>query len=115
MTHNKALVNSVQQNAREILPRLTRSKYADDVIAGNQEWSGADLKGKARRYGGSYASMRIHARTALHRAGGCLQYCGKHGRTLLCVRVGQDDYGNAIFQTELGPAVATESSRLSML
>lgn len=35
-----------------------RGQYQTDLLYGRQCWSGADLAGKARRYGGRYADSR---------------------------------------------------------
>lgn len=87
------------------LSNLTsRQHYAKAVIQGHQRWSGADLKGKARSFGFEYARQRRKASRALRKAGGCIIPV-KHGRRVTAVFVGQDDYGNALYQTVDGPAV----------
>ena len=108
-------LDQIQSAALAILPGLTRSTYAADVIMGYQEWSGSDLKGKAKAFGGSYARARSRARVAVQRAGGLILPTGCHGRLMLCASVGMDEWGNALFQTEAGPAVAGASSKLQLI
>lgn len=93
----------------------TRQNYARDVIMGYQAWSGADLKGKARRYGGGYARQRDTARSAVNAAGGLVLPVGNAGRLCLCERIGMDDMGNALYATTQGPAVARASRRLALI
>ena len=91
--------------------RLTsRQHYAAAVLCGAQRWSGADLMGKAKKYGASYAAQRGHAGLALRRAGGCVVAI-ENGLLVTGVRVGQDDFGDAIFSTERGPRVQKTASR----
>lgn len=113
---NNAILNSVLARAAEILAkRNPRAQYAQAVLAGKQNWAGSDLQGKARYYGSSYERGRRLAKQALFEAGGQLAYVGRNGRLVAAVQVGMDDYGNAVFQTELGPAVAGKSIRLQLV
>ena len=113
---NNAVLNKVIARASEILAeRNPRAQYAQDVLAGKQNWSGSDLRGKARHYGSSYARGRQYAARALFEAGGQLAYVGRNGRLVAAVRVGMDDYGNEVYQTQLGPAVAGKSIRLQLV
>lgn len=113
---NNAVLNNIIARASEILAeRNPRAQYAQDVLAGKQNWSGSDLRGKARYYSSSYARGRRLAARALFDAGGQLAYVGRNGRLVAAVRVGMDDYGNAVYQTELGPAVAGKSIRLQLV
>lgn len=113
---NNAIINKVLARASEILAeRNPRARYAQAVLAGRQNWSGSDLQGKARYYGSSYERGRRLAKQALFEAGGQLAYVGRNGRLVAAVRVGTDDYGNAVYQTELGPAVAGKSIRLQLV
>lgn len=88
-----------------------RSGYARDVLLGHQRWSGADLKGKAKRFGASYARQRGAATQALHRAGGVLvQRADAHGLLVAAVPAGQDDYGTALYVLQDDtPALAAPS------
>ena len=86
-----------------------RQSYARDVIAGRQRWSGADLTGKAKKYGVGYYVQRNIAREALDRAGGVV-VAVEHGRLVTGVHVGQDDYGNAVYHTTEGAAVQVSAS-----
>lgn len=77
-----------------------RAHYARDVLSGYQRWSGADIKGKARRFGAGYARQRSKAASALLKAGGCIVAERRTGRlrtaALLCV----DDYGTEIYDVQ---------------
>ena len=95
-------LRAVVRDAIAALP--TRAAYARDVIAGAQRWSGADLQGKAKRYGAGYAKQRRRAYRALDEAGG-LVLSVQNGRLVTAVEVGQDDHGNAVYATLRGPAV----------
>lgn len=87
------------------LTHLTpRQQYAADVIRGSQLWSGADLKGAAKRWGQKYQKQRDCAMVALRAAGGCVVACDT-GRLRTAVYVGMDDYGNPIVQTRKGAAI----------
>lgn len=113
---NNAVLNNIIARASEILAkRNPRAQYAQDVLAGTQTWSGADLRGKARHYGASYARGRRHAARALVDAGGDLAYVGRNGRLVAAALVGMDDYGNAVYQTQIGPAVAGRGNRLQLV
>ncbi len=86
------------------LSTRARGGYTGDVIGGSQRWSGADLRGKAKRFGGSYARQRVRASRALAAAGGCI-VAVDHGRLVTAVRAGMDDFGNAIYRTTEGLAI----------
>jgi hypothetical protein len=68
-----------------------RGQYAKDVVNGRQRWSGSDLKGKARRYGHTYAVQRRKARAALFAAGGCI-IAIDHGLNVSAVAIDADSY-----------------------
>jgi len=68
-----------------------RGQYARDVVTGRQRWSGSDLKGKAKRYGHTYAVQRAKARAALAAAGGCI-IAIDHGLIVSAVRIDADSY-----------------------
>jgi hypothetical protein len=68
-----------------------RGQYARDVVTGRQRWSGSDLKGKARKYGYTYARQRAKARAALAAAGGCI-IAIDHGLNVSAVAIGDDIY-----------------------
>lgn len=113
---NNTILNNVLARAAEILAeRHPRAQYAQAVLAGRQNWAGSDLRGKARQYSSSYARGRQYAARALRDAGGSLAYVGRNGRLVAAVQVGMDDYGNVVYQTELGPAVAGKSIRLQLV
>ena len=113
---NNTILNNILARASKILAeRHPRAQYAQDVLAGNQNWAGPDLRGKARHYGSSYERGRQYAKRALFEAGGQLAYVGRNGRLVAAVRVGIDDYGNALYQTQLGPAVAGKGIRLQLV
>lgn len=93
-------LNSIVARACASLP--ARCRYARDVIRGNQAWSGADLRGAARRWGSGYARQRSAARAALFDAGGCVVALRRTGRLLTACRIGMDDAGNALYATDEG-------------
>lgn len=97
------------QRAHDILRAShPRAGYAHDVLNGIQKWSGADLKGKARKFSGGYHRQRQHAAKALRDAGGCIIAINR-GRCVTAIYLGADDYGNAIYGTPRG--VAIQSTR----
>ena len=81
-----------------------RAGYARDVLRGWQRWSGANLQGKAKKYGGSYARQRGKAAEALRMAGGVLVPV-EHGFIVTGVYVGADCFGAAVYHTTVGVAV----------
>ena len=81
---------------------MLRGAYARAVVAGQQRWSGADLRGKAKRYGSTYARQRRKARKALKAAGGVV-VAVEHGRLRTAVEICVDDYGNQVYLTSVGP------------
>ena len=101
-------LDTIITNAQDLLN--PRAYYARDVIAGKQRWSGADLKGKARRYGGHYAGQRVRAAWALGEAGGLI-ITTHNGRHVTAARIGMDDYGNQLFATLRGTVVQTTKHR----
>ena len=68
-----------------------RGQYARDVVSGRQRWSGSDLRGKARKFGHTYARQRAKARAALYRAGGVI-IAIDHGLNVSAVQIGDDIY-----------------------
>lgn len=97
-------LHSVITKARAILAeRHPRAAYADNVLMGRQAWSGADIKGKARRYGGHYAQQRARAATALADSGGLILAIDK-GKLVSAAPACVDDYGNAVMSTRQGLA-----------
>jgi hypothetical protein len=68
-----------------------RGQYARDCITGRQRWSGSDLRGKARKYGHTYAIQRRKARAALFAAGGVI-IAIDHGLNVSAVRIDADNY-----------------------
>jgi len=77
---------------------LLRGAYARDVVTGQQRWSGADLRGKAARYGATYARQRRKALKALEAAGGEV-VAVEHGRLVTGVELCVDDFGNQVYMT----------------
>ena len=77
---------------------MLRGAYARDVVTGQQRWSGADLRGKAARYGSTYAKQRRKARKALKAAGGVV-VAVEHGRLRTAVEICVDDFGNQVYMT----------------
>jgi len=87
-----------------------RGAYAANVVRGRQRWSGADLQGKARKFGASYARQRRKARAALEMAGGDV-IATEHGRLRTAVQVCVDDYGREVYATHAGYAVVHTASQ----
>jgi hypothetical protein len=83
-------------------------------LAGRQEWSGADLHGAASNYGSGYARQRRHAQAALEEAGGELVFAGTGGRKVAAVQIGQTDFGDAIYETEIGIAVPRQHASMRL-
>lgn len=83
-----------------------RAGYAADVIAGRQNWSGSDLRGKARSYSTGYYHQRGNAYRALREAGGQVIPV-RHGRLVSAAYVGVDDFGRKVFETRQGFVVPT--------
>lgn len=93
-TTARKIIKAVVEKAESMLS--SRQHYARDVLAGNQLWSGADLKGVAKKFGAGYAKQRGCALKALRAAGGEVQPC-ENGLMQTVVSIGMDDYGNAIY------------------
>ncbi len=91
-----------------------RAQYARAVIEGDQRWSGADLRGKARKFGAGYARQRSRARTALFNAGGCIVAIDR-GLNVTAVQVGTDDMGRTIYATTHGIAVQASAERARLV
>ncbi len=77
---------------------MLRGAYAQAVVTGQQRWSGADLRGKAARYGSTYAKQRRKAKKALKAAGGEVVVV-EHGRLVTGVALCVDDFGNQVYMT----------------
>jgi len=91
-----------------------RAHYAADTIVGRQRWSGSDLRGKAKRFGHTYAVQRAKAGAALRRAGGWVVAVDR-GLLVTAVSIGVDDYGNEIFDTVRGIAVQASAHRARLI
>jgi hypothetical protein len=91
-----------------------RANYAADTLMGRQRWSGADLKGKAKKYSYGYAVQRSKAGAALTKAGGSVVAIN-NGLLVTAVAIGQDDYGNVIFDTPEGLAVQASAARAQLI
>lgn len=101
------------QRAIRLLPCRTAvgRDYAAAVLRGDRTWSGADLHGRAKRYGTSYAARRRDALRALNAAGGCV-VAVDHGRLVSAVVACTDDYGDVVYSTLAG--YASPRQRASM-
>jgi hypothetical protein len=78
-----------------------RQRYAAEVLTGQRPWSGADLKGKAKKYGARYALQRRAAEYALRKAGGEV-LAVEHGRKVTAVLLREDQDGSRIYATSAG-------------
>lgn len=93
------LITAVIARASDIFRQLSpRGSYGLDVLRGRQRWSGADLRGRAKSYGGSYAHARWLASKALVQAGGAI-IPTEHGQLQSAVYAGQSDYGDLLAVT----------------
>lgn len=101
MTLTETLQDTIDR-ACAALP--TRAQYAREVIRGTQRWSGADLKGKAKKFGAAYARQRSVAMRAWHDAGGVI-VAVEHGRNVSAIEAGTDAQGRAVYLTVDGIAV----------
>lgn len=100
----------IVDSAIAALSSRQQNGYAGSVLRGFQIWSGADLKGKAARYGASYARQRGMAARVLKASGGCIVAC-EHGFLRTAIARGMDDYGNAVMETRCGIAVINRSGK----
>ena len=98
------LLNTIYAAVDSLHKEHPRASYAADVILGYQAWSGADLKGKARKYSMSYHCQRARAGSFFRSCGGLILPVD-NGKLVSAVYIGQDDYGNAIYDTLQGIAV----------
>lgn len=105
-------IHKILREAASLLPE--RATYARDVLYGRKRWSGADLRGKARRYGGHYADSRGKALDALQSAGGFTVVIDR-GLIVAAAELGQDDYGNELVETLHGPAVLETANRYRLV
>jgi hypothetical protein len=65
-------------------PDFPRGYYARALLSGEQAISGADLKGKASKYSGSYARIRNRVLAVCRKYGVTDAYdANKHGRRVL--------------------------------
>ena len=63
-----------------------RGTYQRDLLEGRARWSGSDLRGKARQYGGRYATSRGNLATRLQAAGHAVEVrIHAHGLRVLYV------------------------------
>jgi hypothetical protein len=96
----EALDRVIKEACHSLPPRAL---YARAVIEGYQRWSGADLKGKAKKYGAGYAAQRQAARLSLYAAGGCIIPM-RHGLLVTAVHITDTVEGFEIYETPLGIA-----------
>ena len=97
-----------------LLREHPRASYALDVLHSRQDPSSADLKGKASKYGGSYARARSYALSAWKAAGGT-EICNKHGKRLLAVEVGCDQDGRMHYDTKHNTYVQATKCRCALV
>jgi hypothetical protein len=93
-----------------------RATYGLAVLAGRQRWSGSDLRGNAAAFRWVYARARRRAQAALEAAGGVILATAPRGELAAMVRIGTDDYGNALYQGRAGTyRPAATGSRMELL
>lgn len=59
----------IDNQTADNLSALARGTYQYALLTGTARWSGGDLAGKARRFGGVYAASRRAVLRRLHAAG----------------------------------------------
>jgi hypothetical protein len=87
--------------AKAVAMLRPQQRYAAEVLTGQRQWSGADLKGKAKKYGAGYALQRAHAKDALQKAGGEVIEA-EHGRKVAAVLLREEQDGSRIYATAAG-------------
>lgn len=103
-------IQEVTNIALAMLDLYTRSNYARNVLLGRQNWSGSDLRGKAKHWGSRYRELRRKAGRALQQAGGLI-VATENNRLRTAAPAGQDDFGNMIVNTRSGAAVLNKSGK----
>jgi hypothetical protein len=98
-TNANAIFTNTIQSALAMLS--DRQRYAAEVLTGQRLWSGADLKGKAKKYGARYALQRRAAKDALQKAGGEVIEV-EHGRKVAAVLLREEQDGSRIYATAAG-------------
>ena len=98
------LLKTIHAAVDSLHEKHPKASYAADVILGYQSWSGSDLKGKARKFSMSYYYQRIRAASFFRCSGGLILPVN-NGKLISAVYLGQDDYGNAVYDTLQGIAV----------
>lgn len=69
-----------------IAKSVARGSYQHSLVDGRSRWSGADLQGKAAKYGARYASSRRHLLAAIRAAGLWMIWLdGGYGRRVLVI------------------------------
>jgi hypothetical protein len=101
MTTNEAIAKyeAVIQTALNKLS--SRATYQRAVITGDQRWSGADLRGKAKRFGYQYAQARKIAKSALREAGGDIISI-EHGLRSTAVLINETAEKHLVYMTPRG-------------
>jgi hypothetical protein len=97
-TSNAIFANTIKSALAMLRPQ---QRYAAEVLTGQRLWSGADLKGKAKKYGASYALQRRAAKDALRKAGGEVIEV-EHGRKVAAVLLRADADGGCVYATAAG-------------
>lgn len=100
-------MNKLQQVIATAAATL-RGNYAQNVVKGYQLWSGADIRGRAAKFGGKYRDQRTKASQALYAAGGKVIQID-YNKRVTAVDAGVDDYGNRLMLTTEGMATACKS------
>jgi hypothetical protein len=87
--------------AKAVAMLRPQQRYAAEVLTGQRLWSGADLEGKAKKYGARYALQRRAAKDALRKAGGEVIEV-EHGRKVAAVLLRDEQDGSRIYATAAG-------------
>ena len=65
-------MNKLQQILDAARESNAVNDYAMACVCGDRSWSGSDLQGLAKKYGGGYWRARDRARKVVEAAGGCI-------------------------------------------
>lgn len=75
------------------LLQFAHGTYQRALLLGQARWSGADLRGRAARYGGRYAASRANLRARLEKFGyEVVEIRGDHNRRIVRIGSGTAQY-----------------------
>jgi hypothetical protein len=75
-----------KEELKALALKAARGDYQRLLLQGQARWSGADLTGKAAKYGGSYASSRARLKERLRELGLRVEEIkGEHNRRVVVI------------------------------